>query len=231
MRAAPTPPATQSSTPYVLHTGKKHALAAAERHSHRAGPLRGCADARCIAELARPGQLTLVITADTSASLALERELPFFLAGWYREILAFPDWETLPYDNFSPHQDIISERLHTLHRLRRLDAGILVVPIPTLMHRLAPADYIAASSLVLTGRPDPRYRCLPARPVAPEGIDIEGSGRPSAPGWRRRYSPPAPVRCIRVGIGTTSIRGAQRRSRRRVCRRSEIMSWCGEKLS
>jgi len=112
------------------------------------GPFAGCADARCIAELARPGQLTLVIAADTSAALTLERELPFFLSG-DTQILAFPDWETLPYDNFSPHQDIISERLHTLHRLRRLGAGILVVPIPTLMHRLAPADYIAASSLVL----------------------------------------------------------------------------------
>ena len=112
------------------------------------GPFAGCAEAHCIAELARPGQLTLVITADTSSALALERELPFFLAG-ETEILAFPDWETLPYDNFSPHQDIISERLHTLHRLRRLGGGILVVPIPTLMHRLAPADYIAASSLVL----------------------------------------------------------------------------------
>lgn len=112
------------------------------------GPFWGGAEARCIAELARPGQLLLVITADTSSALALERELPFFLEDDV-EILAFPDWETLPYDNFSPHQDIISERLSTLHRLRRMTAGILVVPIPTLMHRLAPTDYIAASSLLL----------------------------------------------------------------------------------
>ena len=112
------------------------------------GPFSGSAEARCIAELARPGQLLLVITADTSSALTLERELPFFLEDDV-EILAFPDWETLPYDNFSPHQDIISERLSTLHRLRRMTGGILVVPIPTLMHRLAPTDYIAASSLVL----------------------------------------------------------------------------------
>jgi len=112
------------------------------------GPFWGGGEARCIAELARPGQLLLVITADTSSALALERELPFFLDDDV-EILAFPDWETLPYDNFSPHQDIISERLSTLHRLRRMTAGILVVPIPTLMHRLAPTDYIAASSLLL----------------------------------------------------------------------------------
>lgn len=112
------------------------------------GPFAGSADARCIAELAQPDRLLVVITADTSSALTLERELPFFLAHDV-EILAFPDWETLPYDNFSPHQDIISERLSTLHRLRRMTSGILVVPIPTLMHRLPPGDYIAASSLVL----------------------------------------------------------------------------------
>ena len=112
------------------------------------GPFSGCADARCIAELASHDQLLLVITADTSSALALERELPFFLPAEV-EILAFPDWETLPYDNFSPHQDIVSERLSTLHSLRRMRSGVLVVPIPTLMHRLAPTDYVAASSLVL----------------------------------------------------------------------------------
>ena len=112
------------------------------------GPFAGSADALCIAELARPGQLLLVVTADTSSALTLERELPFFL-GEDVEVLAFPDWETLPYDSFSPHQDIISERLSTLHKLPGMTSGILVVPIPTLMHRLAPTDYIAASSLVL----------------------------------------------------------------------------------
>ena len=81
------------------------------------GPFAGSAEARCIAELAQPDQLLVVITADTSSALTLERELPFFLAGDI-DILAFPDWETLPYDNFSPHQDIISERLSTLHQLR-----------------------------------------------------------------------------------------------------------------
>jgi transcription-repair coupling factor (superfamily II helicase) len=112
------------------------------------GPFSGCAEARCIAELTTINRLLVVITADTSASLALERELPFFLDSPC-EILVFPDWETLPYDNFSPHQDIISERLHTLYRLPELTRGILLVPISTLMHRLAPREYIAGSSLVL----------------------------------------------------------------------------------
>jgi transcription-repair coupling factor (superfamily II helicase) len=112
------------------------------------GPFSGCADARCIAEFAALERLLVVITADTSTSLALERELPFFLADDC-EILAFPDWETLPYDSFSPHQDIISERLNTLYRLAAMTEGILIVPIPTLMHRLAPTEYITSSSLVL----------------------------------------------------------------------------------
>ena len=112
------------------------------------GPLYGSTESRLIAELVEPGQLLVVITADTSAALVLERELPFFLAQ-PTDILTFPDWETLPYDNFSPHQDIISERLATLHQLPQLRTGILIVPIPTLMHRLAPTEYIAGSSLVL----------------------------------------------------------------------------------
>ena len=59
------------------------------------GPFSGCADAQCIAELAVPGRLLVAVTADTSSSLALERELPFFLAEAV-ELLVFPDWETLP---------------------------------------------------------------------------------------------------------------------------------------
>ena len=127
-----------ASTPWPAKPGSRTAM----------GPFHGCAEARCIAELARPGELLLVVTADTSSALALERELPFFLDTDI-DILAFPDWETLPYDNFSPHQDIVSERLQTLYRLPSLATGILIVPVPTLMHRLAPSSYIAGSSLVL----------------------------------------------------------------------------------
>jgi len=112
------------------------------------GPFHGCAESRCIAEMASNDRLLLVVTADTSSALTLERELPFFLADDI-EILALPDWETLPYDNFSPHQDIISERLNTLYQLPRTTGGVLIVPVPTLMHRLPPTEYVAGSSLVL----------------------------------------------------------------------------------
>jgi len=126
------------TTPWPEKTGTRTAL----------GPFHGGADARCIAELAGAGRLLVVVTPDTSAALALERELPFYLDNEL-DILAFPDWETLPYDNFSPHQDIVSERLHTLFRLPRTRGGILVVPVSTLMHRLPPTHYVAGFSLVL----------------------------------------------------------------------------------
>ncbi|MEQ8516525.1 MAG: transcription-repair coupling factor, partial [Chromatocurvus sp.] len=113
-----------------------------------AGPFPGSASSACIAELAGGDRLLVVITQDMQTALEIERELPFF-AGADTEILALPDWETLPYDNFSPHQDIVSERLHALFRLPRIQRGVLVVPMPTLMHRLPPRDYVVGSSLVL----------------------------------------------------------------------------------
>ncbi|MFT4614483.1 MAG: transcription-repair coupling factor (superfamily II helicase) [Bacteroidia bacterium] len=112
------------------------------------GPFHGSAETRCIAEMATHERLLVVIAADTSSALTLERELPFFLPA-DMEVLPFPDWETLPYDNFSPHQDIISERLSTLYRLPSMTGGVIVVPVSTLMHRLPPTSYVAGSSLVL----------------------------------------------------------------------------------
>ena len=126
------------NTPWPTQAGSRTAL----------GPFYGSADARCIAEMVSPDRLLVVVTAETSACLALERELPFFL-DTHCDIAVFPDWETLPYDNFSPHQDIISERLNTLYRLPGMSSGILLAPVPTLMHRLAPTEYVAGSSLVL----------------------------------------------------------------------------------
>ncbi len=61
----------------------------------------------------------------------------------------FPDWETLPYDIFSPHQDIVSQRIAALYQLPELSHGVLVVPITTALHRLAPKRFLLGSSLVL----------------------------------------------------------------------------------
>jgi transcription-repair coupling factor (superfamily II helicase) len=103
---------------------------------------------RVAAEVAAP---LIIVTTDSLQAGRLEEELAFYLGKQSApDILTFPDWETLPYDLFSPYQDIISERLATLARLPALERGILVVPVTTLMHRLLPRNYLAAHSLILT---------------------------------------------------------------------------------
>lgn len=113
------------------------------------GQLYGSALSLAVAKATeRQQQLTVLITKDTANALELEQEIHFF--GHDLEVLHFPDWETLPYDSFSPHQDIISERLFTLYRLSQLRQGLLIVPVTTLMHRLLPLDYLKAHSLALS---------------------------------------------------------------------------------
>ncbi len=100
------------------------------------------------AELARSlNQPVLLLTADTASAYQLEQNLRFFAAELPVRLL--PDWETLPYDNFSPHEDIVSERLRTLSELPTMANGILVAPISTLMQRIAPPDYVRQHSLLL----------------------------------------------------------------------------------
>lgn len=94
-------------------------------------------------------RMVLIIAADTLGAERLQTELQFFLADDERPILHLPDWETLIYDSFSPHQDIISERLAVLNQLPGLDKGIVIIPATTLVQRMAPAEFILGSSLVL----------------------------------------------------------------------------------
>ena len=91
--------------------------------------------------------LVLAITPDTPGAQRLHEEIAFFRGARELPALQFPDWETLPYDVFSPHQDIVSERLATLARLPTLDHGILIVPVTTLMVRTVPRSHIDANSL------------------------------------------------------------------------------------
>jgi transcription-repair coupling factor (superfamily II helicase) len=112
------------------------------------GQLYGSAQSLAVANAAiHSGKLTVLICNDTASALRFEQELMFY--GKQLDVVHFPDWETLPYDNFSPHQDIISERLRTLYRLSTIKSGILVVPVTTLMHKLLPNDYLQANSLVI----------------------------------------------------------------------------------
>ena len=101
-----------------------------------------------VAEAARAHDGLLVVVArDTRSADNLEGELAVF-AGEL-PVLHFPDWETLPYDVFSPHPEVVSQRIATLYRLPSIKRGVLVVPVATLMQRIAPRTHITGSGLVL----------------------------------------------------------------------------------
>ncbi|WP_243448290.1 transcription-repair coupling factor [Candidatus Thiosymbion oneisti] len=114
------------------------------------GRLYGSSRALAIAKAAEqaPGPV-LAVVEDVQTTSRLQAELKFFLVGSELPVLGFPDWETLPYDQFSPLPELVSERLLTLHRLPSLKRGILVVPTGTLLQRLAPREYVDSHSLVL----------------------------------------------------------------------------------
>ncbi len=105
-------------------------------------PLAGSADALALAQLAGRGAMLLVVTANPLDAQRLHDELAW--AAPKLRAHALPDWETLPYDSFSPHQDLISERLATLYALSRGEADLVLVPASTALYRLAPPAWLAA---------------------------------------------------------------------------------------
>ncbi|MCX2794455.1 transcription-repair coupling factor [Microbulbifer thermotolerans] len=121
------------------------------------GQLHGAAAALAVLNAARRRATpTLLVTRDSLEAHRMELQLKFFNkpggdgAGREQvEIFHFPDWEILPYDTFSPHQDIISDRLATLYQLPQMESGIVIAPVSTLMHRLPPRDYVAGNALIL----------------------------------------------------------------------------------
>lgn len=94
----------------------------------------------------KAGRLSAIITADAATAQRLMDEITFFAPSL--RCALFPDWETLPYDSFSPHQDLISERLATLWRISQRDqetgADVVIVPATTVLYRLAPPSFLAA---------------------------------------------------------------------------------------
>ena len=109
-------------------------------------PQSGSALALAVASAAaQHAGLLVVVTRDTFAAQALEAELRVFARDL--AVLHFPDWETLPYDVFSPHQDIVSQRVATLYRLPGTSRGVLIVPVATLMQRLAPVSFVSGNAL------------------------------------------------------------------------------------
>ena len=90
----------------------------------------------------------VVVCPDTRSLEQLATQLRFH-AGAELEVLTLPDWEILPYDQFSPHADIVSERLRTLARLGSLRRGILLLGVEALLGRLPPTSYVNARSFDL----------------------------------------------------------------------------------
>ena len=105
----------------------------------------GSADALLLArhalERAAAGQLLCIVAANPADVQRLADELPFFAPAL--RIAVFPDWETLPYDNFSPHQDLISERLATLWQVQSGGVDVVLLPATTALTRLAPPGFMA----------------------------------------------------------------------------------------
>ncbi|ANW23345.1 transcription-repair coupling factor [Vibrio coralliilyticus] len=111
------------------------------------GNLQGASLALAIAELANQhSSHTLLAVADPQTALKLLQEIEQFTQ---QEVSLFPDWETLPYDNFSPHQEIISDRIARLYQLPTQNSGITIVPINTLLQRQSPRDFLMQHTLMV----------------------------------------------------------------------------------
>ena len=100
----------------------------------------GSADSALIAGLPAGGQPLLILTASAQDAQRLKAELPFFRPDW--RIALLPDWETLPYDHFSPHGDLVSERLATLWQIRNGECDVVIAPVTTALTRLSPVSFL-----------------------------------------------------------------------------------------
>jgi transcription-repair coupling factor (superfamily II helicase) len=110
----------------------------------------GSADALLLARFAarrrEQGGLVAAFTAEPADAQRLAEEIPFFAPEL--RVAVFPDWETLPYDTFSPHQDLVSERLATLWRLLQRDLDLVLVPATTALVRIAPPSFLAGTTFL-----------------------------------------------------------------------------------
>ncbi|MDA8257395.1 MAG: transcription-repair coupling factor [Betaproteobacteria bacterium] len=110
-------------------------------------PLAPSADALALAQLAQHGRTLAVITASPLEAQRLAEEIAWFQPDLRVHLL--PDWETLPYDSFSPHQDLISERLATLYAVSRNECEVLIAAASTAITRLAPPAFLAGHTFFM----------------------------------------------------------------------------------
>jgi transcription-repair coupling factor (superfamily II helicase) len=108
----------------------------------------GSADSLYLAQLKTATAQTLVVITESPADAQrLVEEIRYFAPQLSTHLL--PDWETLPYDHFSPHPDLVSERLATLYQISQRACDIAVMPISTALMRLPPQSYLAAHTFML----------------------------------------------------------------------------------
>ncbi|MGQ0511069.1 MAG: transcription-repair coupling factor [Betaproteobacteria bacterium] len=113
----------------------------------RYGRLAGSGDALALSRLAKASSPVAVIAASAADAQRLAEEI-----GWFDpklRVFLLPDWETLPYDSFSPHHDLVSERLATLYSIQRGEFDVAIVPASTALVRLCPPGYLAAYTFFL----------------------------------------------------------------------------------
>ncbi|GAM62227.1 transcription-repair coupling factor [Vibrio ishigakensis] len=122
-------------------------IASAAGDKKQIGNLHGASLALAIAELERAhnGPVLLIVN-DPQTALKLQSEVEQFSCS---KVTLFPDWETLPYDNFSPHQDIISDRIAALYQMPTISEGIVLVPVSTLLQRQSPRDFLLQHTLMV----------------------------------------------------------------------------------
>ena len=113
----------------------------------RFGGFHGSSDALALAQLAQTARPLVVVTETAWHAQRLRDEIPYFGPGLAVHLL--PDWETLPYDQFSPHQDLVSERLSTLYQISQDACDVVIVPVSTALYRLPPREFLAAHTFFL----------------------------------------------------------------------------------
>ena len=117
---------TQGNTLFLNHlSGAALTLALREISEQHSGPV-------------------IIVTPDSHTGIRLHHELHTLTK---LPTALFPDWESLPYDHFSPHQDIISARLEALSKMPQMSKGLIFVPVSTLLQKLPPREYINQFSL------------------------------------------------------------------------------------
>ncbi len=176
-----------------------------------AGPFAGSSDALALADLARRAahdkRMVAVVSADPLSAQRLADEIPWFAPEL--RVALLPDWETLPYDQFSPHQDLVSERLATLYRISRGECDVVVVAATTALYRLAPPSYLAAFTFFLTQGTNARRRRA-ARAADARRLRARDAGRVARRVQRARRADRSLPDGLRAALPPRSLRQRHR---------------------